>query len=65
MVNLSRDGIKRTGSDGSGVARNREGYTRRTKELKERYGPDVFRRWGKKGGNPALVKPSAPSEKQP
>ena len=37
-------------------SKTHEGYARRTKELRERYGSDVFRKWGKKGGNPVLMK---------
>jgi len=41
-----------------------DGYARRTKEMKQRHGTDVFRRWGKLGGNPVLLKrnpePKAP-----
>lgn len=33
-----------------------DGYARRTCALKARYGSDVFRKWGKKGGNPVLVR---------
>lgn len=36
-------------------SKTHSGYARRTKELRERYGCDVFREWGKKGGNPALL----------
>lgn len=31
-------------------------YTRRTRRLKRKYGKDVFQRWGKKGGNPILLR---------
>lgn len=37
-------------------SKKRDGYARRTKEMRERYGEDVFRKWGKKGGNPMLLK---------
>jgi len=37
------------------------GYARRTKEIKERYGEDAYRKWGKLGGNPILLKPDPSS----
>lgn len=37
-------------------SKSHDGYHRRTRELKERYGEDVFHKWGKKGGNPVLLK---------
>jgi len=39
-------------------SKNREGYTKRTEELKRLYGDDIFHRWGKKGGNPLLIRGS-------
>ena len=33
-----------------------DGYARRTRELKQKHGPDIFQRWGKLGGNPVLTK---------
>jgi hypothetical protein len=37
-------------------SKSREGYTRRTERLKKEHGDDVFRKWGKRGGNPVLLK---------
>lgn len=37
-------------------SKSKDGYSRRTDNLKIKYGEDVFRRWGKLGGNPALIK---------
>ncbi len=37
-------------------SKKRDGYARRTANLKEKYGDSVFRKWGKMGGNPALLK---------
>ncbi|MGA2670643.1 MAG: hypothetical protein ABSF21_04430 [Dehalococcoidia bacterium] len=31
-------------------------YVKRTRRLKRRYGKDIFKKWGKKGGNPILLK---------
>lgn len=33
-----------------------EGYARRTQELKQKHGADIFRKWGKLGGNPVLTR---------
>jgi hypothetical protein len=32
------------------------GYKARTINLRRRYGADIFKKWGKKGGNPRLLK---------
>ena len=32
------------------------GYVARTRKLKRKYGKDIFKKWGKKGGNPVLLK---------
>jgi len=37
-------------------SKSKEGYAKRTAEMKARYGKDVFRTFGKLGGNPALLK---------
>jgi len=37
-------------------SKKHDGYSRRTREIREKYGDDVFRRWGKKGGNPVLLR---------
>ena len=37
-------------------SKKHDGYSKRTRELKEHYGDDIFRKWGKRGGNPALVR---------
>lgn len=37
-------------------SKTHEGYARRTLALKEKYGSDIFKEWGKKGGNPVLLK---------
>ena len=31
-------------------------YAGRTRRVKRKYGANAYRRWGKKGGNPALLK---------
>jgi hypothetical protein len=36
--------------------KSKAGYARRTRELKRRYGSNIFERWGKKGGNPILLR---------
>lgn len=34
-----------------------KGMTKKTAaKIKRKYGSDCFKRWGKKGGNPALIK---------
>ncbi len=33
-----------------------EGYKARTRKVKRRYGKDAFKRWGKMGGNPILLR---------
>lgn len=35
---------------------NKDGYSRRTANIREKFGADAYRRWGKKGGNPVLLK---------
>lgn len=37
-------------------SKTKEGYKARTKRLKRKYGADIFKKWGKKGGNPLLLK---------
>ncbi|MGD0904618.1 MAG: hypothetical protein ABR924_16905 [Terracidiphilus sp.] len=32
------------------------GYKSRTSKIKREYGKDIFKKWGKKGGNPILMK---------
>lgn len=39
-------------------SKDKSAYEKRTEELKNRYGADVFRKWGKLGGNPALLRES-------
>jgi hypothetical protein len=39
-------------------SRNTSAYARRTKQLKQKYGENIFRKWGKKGGNPVLLRGS-------
>ena len=31
-------------------------YVGRTKRVKRKYGADAYRKWGKKGGNPVLLR---------
>jgi len=31
-------------------------YKERTRQVKRKYGKDAFKTWGKKGGNPVLLK---------
>ena len=31
-------------------------YKSRTRQVKHKYGADAFKKWGKKGGNPILLK---------
>lgn len=38
-------------------SRSTNAYTKRTQKVKRKYGKDIFEKWGKKGGNPALLKP--------
>ena len=33
-----------------------DAYDKRTRRLKRKYGANIFRKWGKKGGNPVLLK---------
>jgi hypothetical protein len=33
-----------------------DAYDRRTRRLKRQYGENIFKKWGKKGGNPTLLK---------
>ena len=33
-----------------------DAYAKRTRKLKRKHGKDIFRKWGKKGGNPVLLK---------
>lgn len=33
-----------------------DGYAKRTQKVKRKYGADAFKKWGKKGGNPILLK---------
>ncbi len=37
-------------------SRSTNGYAKRTRKLKRKYGKDIFRKWGKKGGNPVLLR---------
>jgi hypothetical protein len=37
-------------------SKSKTGYSRRAEEMKLVYGPDIYKVWGKKGGNPALLK---------
>ena len=37
-------------------SKTHDGYARRTNEIRKKYGVDAFRKWGKKGGNPILLK---------
>ncbi|KKK79812.1 hypothetical protein LCGC14_2829740 [marine sediment metagenome] len=37
-------------------SKNRDGYTKRTEDIRKRYGEDAYKRWGKLGGNPILLK---------
>jgi hypothetical protein len=37
-------------------SRIKAGYKVRTKQIKTKYGADIFKKWGKKGGNPILLK---------
>lgn len=30
-------------------------YTKRTRRIKRLYGADIYKEWGKKGGNPVLL----------
>ena len=39
-----------------------KGYKARTRKIKQKYGADIFKEWGKKGGNPALLKPRRKKE---
>jgi len=31
-------------------------YQKRTRRMKRMYGEDIYKKWGKKGGNPVLLK---------
>lgn len=35
---------------------SKEGYEERVRQLKEKYGDNIFKEWGKKGGNPILLR---------
>jgi len=37
-------------------SRTKNGYRARTRNIKRKYGADIFEKWGRKGGNPALLK---------
>jgi hypothetical protein len=37
-------------------SKSKEGYAKRTAEMKRKYGSEIFRTYGKLGGNPALIK---------
>jgi hypothetical protein len=37
-------------------SKNKDGYKKRTENIKKRYGDDIYRIWGKLGGNPILLK---------
>ena len=37
-------------------SKSKKGYKARTASLKRQYGADIFKKWGKKGGNPILLK---------
>lgn len=36
-------------------SKSKEGYVKRTELIKQLYGKDIYRIWGKKGGNPILL----------
>ena len=36
-------------------SKSHAGYARRTADIKQKYGDNIFREWGKRGGNPILV----------
>lgn len=37
-------------------SKNTSGYAKRTANLKAKYGANIFKKWGRKGGNPVLLK---------
>ena len=37
-------------------SKSKAGYKARTKSIKDKYGADIIKKWGKKGGNPILKK---------
>ena len=37
-------------------SRSTDAYAKRTRRLKKKYGADIFKQWGKLGGNPILLK---------
>ena len=37
-------------------SRSTDAYAKRTRKVKRKYGKDIFRKWGKKGGNPVLLR---------
>ena len=39
-----------------------DAYKLRTRRLKRKYGKDIFKKWGKKGGNPILLKAKRPKK---
>lgn len=37
-------------------SRSTDAYAKRTRRLKRKYGTNIFKKWGKKGGNPILLR---------
>jgi len=37
-------------------SKTKEGYAKRTRKIKRKYGANAFKKWGKLGGNPLLLK---------
>jgi len=44
--------------------KSKVGYDKRTRMLRRKFGNDIFRRWGKKGGNPILLKQKSLKQKR-
>jgi hypothetical protein len=40
-----------------------DAYAKRTRALKRKYGADIFKKWGSKGGNPLLLEQSKKKKK--
>jgi len=44
-------------------SKTQDGYAKRTRKVKRKYGADAYEKWGKLGGNPILLKVSKKKKK--